>query len=117
MIDAERRQRIDDLCHAALDRPADQRSAFLAAACNGDEPLRQEAEKRAADEKAAADKRAADAQAEADRKAAADKAVADKKAAEEKAAADKNQMALATAGDALVEDCGACHMAFDPGAK
>jgi len=21
------------------------------------------------------------------------------------------------AGDALVEDCGACHMAFDPGAK
>jgi len=45
MIEAERRQRIDDLCHAALDRPADQRSAFLAAACNGDEPLRQEVEK------------------------------------------------------------------------
>ena len=37
--------------------------------------------------------------------------------AAQKAAADKNQMALATAGDALVEDCGACHMAFDPGAK
>lgn len=37
--------------------------------------------------------------------------------AAQKAAGDKNQMALATAGDALVEDCGACHMAFDPGAK
>ena len=34
-----------------------------------------------------------------------------------KAAQAKNQMALAMAGDALVEDCGACHMAFDPGAK
>jgi cytochrome c2 len=29
----------------------------------------------------------------------------------------KDQMALAMAGDALVEQCGACHMAFDPGAK
>jgi hypothetical protein len=37
--------------------------------------------------------------------------------AAQKAAMDKNQMALAMAGDALVEDCGACHMAFDPGAK
>lgn len=34
-----------------------------------------------------------------------------------KAAQAKDQMALAMAGDALVEQCGACHMAFDPGAK
>lgn len=35
-----------------------------------------------------------------------------------KAAADKkDQMALATAGDNLLEICGGCHMEFDPNAK
>ena len=34
-----------------------------------------------------------------------------------KAAQAKDQMALAMAGDALVEQCGVCHMAFDPNAK
>lgn len=34
-----------------------------------------------------------------------------------KAATAKDQMALAMAGDALVEQCGGCHMVFDPGAK
>jgi hypothetical protein len=34
-----------------------------------------------------------------------------------KAAAGKDQKALAMAGDDLVDECGACHMAFDPGAK
>ena len=37
--------------------------------------------------------------------------------AAQKAAQAKNQMALAAAGDALIEQCGGCHMAFDPGAK
>jgi hypothetical protein len=35
-----------------------------------------------------------------------------------KTAADmRNQMALATAGDSLVETCGGCHTEFDPNAK
>jgi cytochrome c556 len=35
-----------------------------------------------------------------------------------KTAADKkDQMALATAGDNLVETCGGCHLEFDPGAR
>jgi G:T/U-mismatch repair DNA glycosylase len=34
-----------------------------------------------------------------------------------KAANAKDQMALAMAGDALVEQCEGCHMAFDPTAK
>jgi hypothetical protein len=33
------------------------------------------------------------------------------------AADQKNQMALATAGDSLVETCGGCHTEFDPNAK
>ena len=33
------------------------------------------------------------------------------------AADQKNQMALATAGDSLVESCGGCHTEFDPNAK
>ncbi len=37
--------------------------------------------------------------------------------AAQKAATEKNQMALAMAGDAMVEDCGGCHKDFDPGAK
>jgi len=44
MTDADRRQRIDDLCHAALDQEAQQRSAFLAAACDDDKALRLEVE-------------------------------------------------------------------------
>jgi serine/threonine protein kinase/Tol biopolymer transport system component len=44
MTDAERRQRIEDLCHAALDRSAQERSAFVAAACRDDETMRQEVE-------------------------------------------------------------------------
>jgi nitrate/TMAO reductase-like tetraheme cytochrome c subunit len=33
------------------------------------------------------------------------------------AADQKNQMALATAGDSLVETCGGCHTEFDPNAQ
>ncbi|MFL6279143.1 MAG: protein kinase domain-containing protein, partial [Vicinamibacterales bacterium] len=44
MIDAERRQRIDDLCDAALDRRAEERSAFVAAECKDDHVLRREVE-------------------------------------------------------------------------
>ena len=44
MLDAERRRRIEDICDQALDRPANERSAFVAAACGADEPLRQEIE-------------------------------------------------------------------------
>jgi Tol biopolymer transport system component len=40
----ERRQRIDDLCDAALDRDAGERSAFVAEACGDDEALRCEVE-------------------------------------------------------------------------
>ena len=45
MTDADRRQRIEDLCHAALDHAEHERSAFLAAACEHDEVLRQDVEK------------------------------------------------------------------------
>ena len=45
MIEAERRRRIDELCHAALDQPVHERSAFLVTACKEDEALRHEAEK------------------------------------------------------------------------
>jgi predicted ATPase/serine/threonine protein kinase len=38
----ERFQRVSDLYHAALDRPADQRAAFLEQVCPGDMELRQE---------------------------------------------------------------------------
>lgn len=51
-----------------------------------EEKARQDAEKKAADEKRAADTKAAEAKAEADRKAAAEKKEADKKAAEKRAA-------------------------------
>ena len=37
--------------------------------------------------------------------------------AAKRAADQKNQMALATAGDSLVETCGGCHTEFDPNAK
>ena len=42
--DPERRRRIEDICDAALDRDAPERAAFVAAACGGDEELRQEVE-------------------------------------------------------------------------
>jgi Tol biopolymer transport system component len=44
MIDPERRQRIEDLCDAALDRDMRERAAFVAAACGDDDALRQEVE-------------------------------------------------------------------------
>ena len=44
MTDAERRQRIEDLCHAALDHAEHERSTFLAAACEHDEVLLQDVE-------------------------------------------------------------------------
>jgi serine/threonine protein kinase/Tol biopolymer transport system component len=44
MTDAERRQRIDELCDAALDRSPDERAAFIASACKDDHALRQEVE-------------------------------------------------------------------------
>ena len=40
----ERWRRIQDLCHAALERDAPQRDGFLAAACEGDDDLRREVE-------------------------------------------------------------------------
>ena len=45
------------------------------------------------------------------------KRTSDMAAAAKRAADTKNQMELATAGDALVEICSGCHMAFDPNAK
>ena len=44
MTDPERRRRVEDLCDAALDRHADERAAFVAAACGSDEALRPEVE-------------------------------------------------------------------------
>ena len=44
MTDPEYRQRIDDLCDAALERPEAERAAFVAAACGDDEALRREVE-------------------------------------------------------------------------
>jgi hypothetical protein len=40
----DRRNPISDLYHAALARPAGERTAFLMEACGGDEGLRQEVE-------------------------------------------------------------------------
>ena len=44
MTDPRHRQRIEDLCDAALDRSADERAAFVTAACGNDDALRQEVE-------------------------------------------------------------------------
>jgi len=44
VTDPERRQRIEDLCDAALDRNPRERAAFVAAACGDDESLRTEIE-------------------------------------------------------------------------
>jgi serine/threonine-protein kinase len=43
-MDLERRRRIEDLCDAALERSADERAAFVAAACGSDDELRSEVE-------------------------------------------------------------------------
>jgi serine/threonine-protein kinase len=43
-MQAERRQRIEQLLHAALERSPDERAALLAAACAGDEALQREVE-------------------------------------------------------------------------
>ena len=40
----ERWRRVQDLCHAALEREALHRDAFLAEACGGDDELRREVE-------------------------------------------------------------------------
>ena len=44
MTDAERRRRVDDVCVAALERDEPERASFVAAACGGDDALRQEVE-------------------------------------------------------------------------
>jgi Tol biopolymer transport system component len=44
VTDPARRQRVDDLCDAALDRNASERAAFVAAACGQDDALRREVE-------------------------------------------------------------------------
>ena len=44
MTDPDDRQRIEDLCDAALELPADERAAFVAAACGNDDALRREVE-------------------------------------------------------------------------
>jgi serine/threonine-protein kinase len=41
-MEPDRRHRISDLYHAAMDRKPGEREAFLAEACNGDEALREE---------------------------------------------------------------------------
>ena len=43
-MDAARRQRIEEVCEAALERDERERQAFVAAACRGDEALRREVE-------------------------------------------------------------------------
>jgi Tol biopolymer transport system component len=45
LTDAERRRRVDDICHAALDREGHERDTYVAAACKGDDPLRHEVER------------------------------------------------------------------------
>ena len=44
MTDPARRRRVEEVCDAALDRPAGERAAFVAAACGDDHALRQEVE-------------------------------------------------------------------------
>jgi hypothetical protein len=44
VTDPERRRRVEEVCDAALDRDARERAAFVAAACAGDDTLRQEVE-------------------------------------------------------------------------
>jgi Tol biopolymer transport system component/tRNA A-37 threonylcarbamoyl transferase component Bud32 len=44
VTDPERRQHIEDLCDSALERKADERAAFVAAACGDDDALRRDVE-------------------------------------------------------------------------
>ena len=44
-MDSERLQRVQDLFHAALERPASERAAYLDSACQGDAELRSEVER------------------------------------------------------------------------
>jgi Protein kinase domain/WD40-like Beta Propeller Repeat len=46
----ERWRQIEDLCHASLARPAEERTAFLAEACTGDDVLKREVESLLAEE-------------------------------------------------------------------
>ena len=50
----DRESDLERICHAALERPAAERVAFLAEACRGDEALRRDAEDLLANESAAA---------------------------------------------------------------
>ena len=52
-MSSDRWQRVEDLCHAALAERAEERSAFLADACQGDEELRREVESLLAQESGA----------------------------------------------------------------
>jgi serine/threonine protein kinase/Tol biopolymer transport system component len=51
---SDRWRQVEDLCHAALARPAEDRAAFLATACAGDDVLRSEVESLLAQESSAA---------------------------------------------------------------
>ena len=51
----DRWRQVEDLCHAALARPVEERSAFLAHACQGDEGLLREVESLLAQETSAED--------------------------------------------------------------
>jgi hypothetical protein len=54
MNDASGRwRRVEALCHAALERDTSERSAFLTAACGGDEALRREVDALLAHERSA----------------------------------------------------------------
>jgi len=53
-VTPERLRQIEDLCHAALARPGEDRAGFLATACAGDEALRREVESLLAHESSAA---------------------------------------------------------------
>ena len=44
MSATDRWRRVEELCHAALERDADERASFLTAACGGDEALQREVE-------------------------------------------------------------------------
>ena len=54
MMPSERWRRVEDLCHAALARPIEERAAFVAQASAGDEVLRREVESLLAEESNAA---------------------------------------------------------------
>ena len=43
-MSADRQRQVTELCHAALERNASNRAAFLREACGGDDALRQEVE-------------------------------------------------------------------------